>query len=222
MKNRRGSNLWPGELSEMIHGYKPGDVVTPILTGGDSNFTGTVREVDNKINKILVAWNGGSVKQHDPDEITLHPYGISKFTSKKARRARFDKSFFNLTTSPPPVEMFVKKFLQVYSQFFMFHWQAKQYGKHIAFDEANEDLEDLMDKFVETYQGKYGRVQLTNKRALQLINYEADNATNFVYDYIEFLKQYKENLVEIDDDLFNVVDEMIARMNKLIYLLSLE
>ena len=67
MKQRRGSSLW-GETDGMaswIYRFEPGDLVTNIAVGLDS-FIGVVKEVLPKINKIMVLWGGGALKQHDP------------------------------------------------------------------------------------------------------------------------------------------------------------
>jgi hypothetical protein len=56
----------------MVHQYEPGDIVVSAIIE-EKSFTGIVRDVQPKLNKILVAWGGGSVVQHDPDEIMLYP-----------------------------------------------------------------------------------------------------------------------------------------------------
>jgi predicted RNA-binding Zn-ribbon protein involved in translation (DUF1610 family) len=75
MKERRGSGLW-GEtdgLANAVYRFEPGDLVIPVAVQ-QSDFLGVVKEVCPKINKIMVLWGGGSLKQHDPDEIILHPH----------------------------------------------------------------------------------------------------------------------------------------------------
>lgn len=72
MRLRRGTSFWPGELGQMINQYTAGDIVVSTILEGRS-FTGIVKNVQPKINKILVAWGGGSLVQHDPDEIMLYP-----------------------------------------------------------------------------------------------------------------------------------------------------
>lgn len=91
MKNRRGS-LWGGGLENMIAQFKPGDIVKPVVVE-DIGFLGTVREVDPRINKILVAWGGGSIKQHDPDEIMLLPLGLEAYERMQtaSRRGSIEK-----------------------------------------------------------------------------------------------------------------------------------
>lgn len=74
MKTRRGTAFWPGEAGAMVGQYAPGDVVYSTLVPTRA-FVGVVKEVQEKLNKVLVAWGGGFVGQHDPDEIM--PYEAS-------------------------------------------------------------------------------------------------------------------------------------------------
>lgn len=110
MKNRRGSSLW-GEtdcLSSMIYRFEPGDIVN-CVTVQQPNFIGVVREVLPKINKITVLWNGGSLKQHDPDEIMLCPYQDTLVRTRMAssRRQKASKSEKAGDSQVPSGEQFV-------------------------------------------------------------------------------------------------------------------
>ena len=69
MKNRRGS-LWGTGAEEMVLQFKPGDVVKPVIVN-NLGFSGVVRDVDARINKVWVSWGNGPVTQHDPDEVQL-------------------------------------------------------------------------------------------------------------------------------------------------------
>jgi ferritin len=73
MKSRRSSLLNGTIYGDAILMYKPGDVVKPVVVT-DQMFTGVVRDVDTKTNKITVAWGGGPESQHDPDEIMPMPF----------------------------------------------------------------------------------------------------------------------------------------------------
>lgn len=89
MRTRRGTAFWPDGLSDMITRFQPGDIVVPV-TSKQEHFLGVVKEVLPKINKIVVLWNGGSSKQHDPDEIMLDAYQseIVRTRMSKTRRVR--------------------------------------------------------------------------------------------------------------------------------------
>jgi hypothetical protein len=89
MKTRRGSSLWPETdgLSQMIYRFEPGDIVIPVGVN-QSDFLGVVKDVCSKINKVTVLWGGGSMKQHDPDEILLHPHQDSIVRTRMASTRR--------------------------------------------------------------------------------------------------------------------------------------
>ena len=84
MNTRRGISYWTSELSGHVS-FEPGDIVTAVIVG-DGIFHGVVRDVDSKVNKVLVAWGGGSVAQHDPDEIQLVVHGGDLMKKRMASR----------------------------------------------------------------------------------------------------------------------------------------
>lgn len=97
MKSRRGS-LWGGGNENMVGQYKAGDLVRPVIVK-NPGFIGTVRDVDARINKVWVAWGGGAVSQHDPDEVQL--VVSTQEESVKARMAsrRASADFFGGRTA---------------------------------------------------------------------------------------------------------------------------
>lgn len=70
MRNRRGSTYWTKTMSGHLKSFQKGDVVTSVIVA-QSSFVGIVRNVCKKTNKVMVAWGGGSLVQHDPEEIQL-------------------------------------------------------------------------------------------------------------------------------------------------------
>ena len=66
---RRGSHFYRSEMAGLISQYQEGDIVKSALVGPGDNFYGIVRHVCSKINKVDVAWGGGAISQHDPDEL---------------------------------------------------------------------------------------------------------------------------------------------------------
>lgn len=71
---RRGTKLWSDMVSGMIDSFRQGDIVAPTMTK-HTQVPGVVQDVDKKAHKVTVAWNGGAVQQHDPDEVMPHPRG---------------------------------------------------------------------------------------------------------------------------------------------------
>ena len=41
----------------------------------------------------------------------------------------------------------------------LYHWQTKSFSRHKATDSLVPELLEFIDKFIESYQGKYGRVK---------------------------------------------------------------
>jgi len=120
------------------------------------------------------------------------------------------------------MDEFIRRFFEAYSQLYLLHWQTKKYGRHIAFDEVNEELEDLVDRFVEAYMGKKGeRVKLVGDIVVK--NIDELNLGQFINGYISFLVNDIPQLASDKDvDLLAIRDEMVALLHKLKYLLTLD
>ena len=72
MHTRRATitSYWPTGLDGHIEQFGVGDIVVSTLVP-NTNFYGIVKDVDKRINKVSVAWGGGSLCQHDPEEVQL-------------------------------------------------------------------------------------------------------------------------------------------------------
>jgi DNA-binding ferritin-like protein len=120
------------------------------------------------------------------------------------------------------MEQYVHELIQIQQQLRIFHWQTKSYARHKAYGETYESLGDLIDEFVETHMGKYGRFQLA-ERSVEITNTSDTSVKEFINASISFLIDMSNSLdPERDTDLLNIRDEMLGLMNKLKYLLSLE
>ena len=115
----------------------------------------------------------------------------------------------------------VELFLTLQNQMRIYHWQTTSYAEHKALGKAYEDLDDLIDSFMETYIGKYKRPVAKDKFNISLFNYGSsmkDNIDAFIDVLTEDLPK---SLSEKDTDLLNIRDEMLGLLNKLKYLLTL-
>ena len=70
MRSRRSSSLWGSGNGDMVAQFNVGDLVRPVIVK-DSAFHGVIRDVCPKTNKLMVAWGGGDISQHDPEEVQL-------------------------------------------------------------------------------------------------------------------------------------------------------
>lgn len=114
----------------------------------------------------------------------------------------------------------MSSFLKIQNQLRVYHWQTTSYAQHKAFGEAYESLNELIDDFIEVYLGKYktGISLFTFK--FELNSYD-EHYLKFIDTCITFLIGLSNELAEQDTDLLNIRDEMIAVLNRLKYLLTL-
>ena len=89
---------------------------------------------------------------------------------------------------------FVTNFLTLQNQLRVYHWQTQKkpgsYAQHIAFGTAYEELEPLIDDFIEIYQGKKGA--LLAKGNFTIICH------NLKDDYVDFIDENGNLLIAFD------------------------
>jgi hypothetical protein len=116
--------------------------------------------------------------------------------------------------------------LEIKNQIKIFHWQTKGYAEHKTLDTLFDLLTKYNDRWVETFMGKYGRIQLTkHTKTLKLVNLSSDMCINmYLTQIVEILNNYRNKYFSdsSDSDLSNIFDEIIADINRAKYLLSLK
>jgi DNA-binding ferritin-like protein len=113
--------------------------------------------------------------------------------------------------------------LSLQAQMKINHWQTKGFARHNAFGGFYDSLSDLIDTFVESAMGKYGRFTLDEEtKTIQLSNLSELDMKGLVNTVRESFIQMSEQLDPSDTDLLNIRDEMLGELNKLSYLLTLE
>lgn len=117
----------------------------------------------------------------------------------------------------------VNLLLGVHAQLKIFHWQTKGYARHNAFAQTRDDLENLMDSFVEEAMGKYGRFTLDEEtKTIELFNLTDVKPTEMVETICQAFVEFTNDLDPVDTNLLNIRDEMLGLFQKLKYLLTLE
>jgi hypothetical protein len=120
--------------------------------------------------------------------------------------------------------VFTVIFLEILSQVRIYHWQSFGYAEHTALGNYYDAMSDLVDGFVESYQGKFGRV-FVDVSKLEIEDMKEYSIINYVNDICSWLKSFRRELEERDSynttDLQNQLDEMIGATDKLKYLLTL-
>lgn len=116
----------------------------------------------------------------------------------------------------------ITELLTLQNQIRIFHWQTTNFAQHEALGKTYEALNDLIDEYVETFTGLYGRVKLDKNVNITLVDL-SNNIETTVDKYIDYLQNsLTKDLSEKDTDLMNIRDEMLGKLNKLKYLLTLK
>jgi hypothetical protein len=118
------------------------------------------------------------------------------------------------TNETDPVMQFVQCLLHSVTNAHILHFQTPSFSEHMALGTFYEEVGDLVDSFVEAFQGKYGL--LTNYKA----EYQLP-ATDPVI-YLTYLKDEVETLRRMpkfpqDSELQNEVDNIANLINSTLY-----
>lgn len=115
-------------------------------------------------------------------------------------------------------------FLQLRNQIKLYHWQTREYSQHIATDKAVEQLDTLIDKYVEVFIGKYGRPKITKKHGcFSLYNMTEAGIVKIIKAAVRYMNgPVTKSLKKEDTDLANIRDEIVADLNQLLYLFTLK
>ncbi len=118
------------------------------------------------------------------------------------------------------------KFLEMLMMLKLFHWKTHSYATHNATDKLYSSLNEHVDTFIEVLLGKSGsRIDLTNTHTISL--YDLDSQEK-LKEKINYFKNYLVNLDNnkilttkmSNSDLFGIRDDILADLNKFLYLLT--
>jgi len=111
--------------------------------------------------------------------------------------------------------------VQFQQQIRIFHWQSDTYAQHKAFGKLYENLDGLVDDFVETFMGIFGKSKPTNQFTFVLEPFSNENILHVLEDFDSYMRDISYELEE-HTDLLNIRDSMLGEVNKLRYLLTLK
>ena len=114
----------------------------------------------------------------------------------------------------------VTTFFNIRDQIKLYHWQTKSFAEHKATDDLVGTLDANIDKFVESYMGRYGRPYV--KRTLPVKNLTVSGVRAFIGNSDEWMtNKLPRMLKKTDSDLLNIRDEILADLNQVKYLFTL-
>lgn len=112
--------------------------------------------------------------------------------------------------------------LSLLDQIKIFHWQTEVGDAHKALGEFYDDFAGQLDELVEVIMGKYGRITVKSTGSpAPLVDIDSVNPTALVEKYVRIYESYRNTTFSNDPEIQNIIDEVIARIHKLKYLLTL-
>lgn len=108
--------------------------------------------------------------------------------------------------------------LKFQMQLKVMHWGTESYAEHNAYGSTYGSIDEGLDALVESYQGYHGRVDFGC--SCDLISFSKVQPNEWLDSMLVCLNTLRVELKE--SDLQNMIDELIAAVSKLKYLLTLK
>lgn len=163
-----------------------------------------------------------------PSEEVYDPSGSTEIEEPKGVEETPDKEDGNSEIeNDPNLGSIVHCALDFSSRVKLFHWQTTSYEEHKTLNNFYKDFSKLTDTLIETIFGKFGRQELsTEECSVSLKNYKEsdDKAVASLLSEMEscyFNECRKKFSTEKDPEIINIIDEIIALIQKNKYLISL-
>lgn len=122
------------------------------------------------------------------------------------------------------MEKIIINLIKLQIQLRILHWQTPKFSEHEAFGKTYEALDGLIDELVEVHQGKYGKISLSPDTEIELVNYDQVSIMDVLEEFARYLVESfnASHDEKMDSDCLNIRDEILAVVNKLKYLLTLQ
>jgi hypothetical protein len=117
----------------------------------------------------------------------------------------------------------VEFFFSIEKSIKLYHWQTKFYSRHKSTDKLVDIIASISDKFMETYQGRYGKLSL-NSTEIKVTALNDSNVVSYLEEIASVLESFVEKgfVGEKDTDLLNIRDELLSHINQTIYLFTFQ
>jgi hypothetical protein len=115
----------------------------------------------------------------------------------------------------PIVGQFISTLFASRTQAHIFHLQTPSYAAHKALNKYYDEIVDLIDGLVESYQGKYGIITGYGNIALQ--EYQSCEAIIMFFETLCMYVEKSRGMVAQDSYLQNQIDEIVALIKSTIY-----
>ena len=117
-----------------------------------------------------------------------------------------------------PQEELLCEMLEASAQAKVFHWQTSSFAEHEALGDFYEAFNPLVDKFIESYQGCYGRIMMGCD--MEVKPYTLDAPIAFLEEFKSYISGGARMLVIGNSALTNILDEINGLVDQTIYRLT--
>lgn len=104
----------------------------------------------------------------------------------------------------------------------LYHFTASSFAAHKASDALHTTMQDLADKFLESYQGTFGRLTVSDDIKFTLNPIGDENIEKFCQMFLGFLNGELTKICKENTGLLAIRDEMVNAIQKFLYLLTFE
>ncbi len=118
----------------------------------------------------------------------------------------------------------VRNFLNLLIDVKIYHWKTYSYAEHKATDELYASLNENIDKFVEVMLGKNGKRLDMKEKKIKIIDPNGKNEfLVMMRDYRELIERDIDKYISMNSntDLSSIRDDILADINKFMYLMTL-
>lgn len=127
------------------------------------------------------------------------------------------------TQTDEPLANLALSLFAIRDQAHMFHWQTKAYAEHVAFGEFYDAFIGKVDELMENIMGKMSSPSL-GQGTITISGYSDQTVADFIQAAKKVFEMQMPEVVpsEGNGEIYNIVEELIAQINKLSYLLTLK
>jgi len=115
-----------------------------------------------------------------------------------------------------PMDELASRLIHSQTQAHIFHLQTGSYAEHKALQKYYENIDDLMDSLIESYQGENDIIK--NYKSLPMDNYDSkEQVIGYFEDLMGMVRELSEDFPSY---LKNIVDEIEVLINSTLYKLK--
>jgi len=115
-----------------------------------------------------------------------------------------------------PINQLISTLFASRTQAHIFHSQTRSFAQHKALEAYYDGIIDIVDGFIESYQGKYGIIRGYSSPA---IFREDDDTVKYFEGLVKFVELNRERIPQ-DSYLQNQVDEIVSLIETTLYKLK--